>query len=94
VVPETIRLVGARDASRIHALSYQPPPAVDLIEGDSQYFLIEAWSFADALLAYEAGGAGLALHVRVSWPYRLPGALAPTPLADRDQISFNLAINR
>ena len=94
VVPETFRLVAPRNASRVQALSYQPPLAVDLIEGDSQYFLIEVWSFSDAPLAYEAGGAGLAMHVRVSWPYRLPGALAPTPLIDRDQVTFNLAINR
>jgi prepilin-type N-terminal cleavage/methylation domain-containing protein len=93
-LPDTCLLVATRDAARLHALNYQPPPAADRMAGDSQYFLIEVWSFSESPLAFEAGGAVLALHIRVSWPYRIPGSLTATPLASREQVGFNLALNR
>lgn len=94
LLPETCLLVATRDAARLHSLAYQPPPLADQITEDAQYFLIEAWSFNDAPLAFEASGAVLALHIRVSWPYRVPGSFAVTPLAARGKMSFNLAISR
>lgn len=93
-LPDTCRLVAARDASRLHALDYQPPAVADQLDGEAQYFLIEAWSFTGTPLAFETGGAVLSLHVRVSWPYRIPGSIAATPFASRDQLSFNLSLNR
>jgi len=92
--PATCRLVADHEGSRIHALDFQPPPATDQLEAGAQYFLIEAWTFPAAPLAFEPDGAVLALHVRVSWPYRVPGSSGTTSISDRDQLSFNLALNR
>ena len=61
---------------------------------DEQFFLIEAWRFGSGPLAYEAGGPCLALYVRVSWPYRQPGAAAATAASDRERVTFNLALRR
>ncbi len=93
-LPDTLTLVAARDATRVQALNYLPPPAADQIGEDEWYFLIEVWSFNQAPLAFDPSGAVLALHIRVSWPYRLPGSSAATLLADREQVTCNLAINR
>jgi prepilin-type N-terminal cleavage/methylation domain-containing protein len=93
-LPATLLFAATRDTANLHALEYQPPASAEQIPAEAQYFLIEAWRFVDAPLAFEAGGVVLALHVRVSWPYRVPGALAVTPLADREQLSFNLALSR
>ncbi len=92
--PATLTLVAARDAARIHSLDYQPPAAVDAIAPGDRFFQIETWSFNSAPLAFEPGSAVLALHVRVSWPYHVPAAATPTPLADREQVTFTLAIER
>ena len=94
LLPETCLLVATRNAAQLHSLVYQSPPAAGQIREDSQYFLIEAWSFNVAPLAFESSGAVLALHVRVSWPYRVPGSLAVTPIAGRETVGFNLAIPR
>ena len=62
-----------------------------------QYFLIELQRFGSGSLAYDPAGAVLALNVRVSWPYRLltPEGLAPAlPAAERQHLSFTLALNR
>lgn len=93
-LPDACLLVAARDASRVHALSYQPPPVADLIEEAAQYFLIEAWSFNALPLAFETGGAVLPLHIRISWPYHSPGSVSATPAANREQVDFNLVLNR
>jgi hypothetical protein len=93
-LPVTLTLAASRDAARVQALNYQPPPGADQIEESQQYFLIEAWSFNAAPLAFDASGGMLALHVRVSWPYRVPGSATATPLADREQLTFNLALSR
>lgn len=92
--PETCELVADRNGSRLHTINYLPPPAAERIAADERYFLVEAWRFGAPPLAFETGGAVLALHVRVSWPYRIPGAPDPVPLADREQLAFALAINR
>ena len=93
-LPDTLTLVASRDATRVQACNYLPPPAADQIGEDERYFLIEAWRFTQAPLAFDPSGAVLALHIRVSWPYRLPGSSTATPLAGREQITCNLVINR
>jgi hypothetical protein len=45
-------------------------------------------------LEYNARGAGLAVQVRVSWPFFIPGTDTATPLSEREQFVFNLALNR
>jgi hypothetical protein len=93
-LPDTLVLVASRDAARVHTLTYQPPAAIDQLGEAGQFFLIEIWSFHDAPLAFDSGGAGLALYVRVSWPYRNPGSPTPAALAGREQVTFTLAIRR
>ena len=93
-LPDTCELVATRDAARLHTLVYLPPPVAAQIADESQYFLIEAWRFSDAPLAFDQRGAVLALHVRVSWPYRIPGALAITPFSAREWADFNVTIVR
>ena len=93
-LPATLMLAASRDATRIQSLTYLPPSAADQIAPDQQFFLLEAWSFSSPPLAFDPAGAVLALHVRVSWPYFPPGSGTPTPLADRESVTFNVAINR
>ena len=93
-LPATFMLAASRDATRVQSLVYRPPPAADQIAQGEQFFMVEAWSFNSAPLAFVPSGAVLALHVRVSWPYFTPGSATATPLADREQVTFNLALNR
>jgi hypothetical protein len=93
-LPATLSLVASRDAARVHTLSYRPPASADQLAPADQYFLIEVWTFNLAPLAFDPGGSVLALHVRVSWPNSTPAALAPTPLADREQVAFTLSLTR
>jgi hypothetical protein len=93
-LPDTLTLVASRDATRVQTLSYLPPPTTEQISEDGRYFLIEAWSFNEAPLAFDASGTVLALHIRVSWPYRVPGSSTASPPAGREQVTFNLALNR
>lgn len=94
LLPDTCLLVATRDGARLHALLYQLPPAADQIAEDSRYFLIEVWRFGDAPLAFDPRGALLALHGRVSWPYRIPGTLAITPATARERVTFNVTLAR
>lgn len=93
-LPATCLLVATRDASRVAALDYQPPASADQINPDAHYFLIEAWRFSEPPLAFAPGDSILALHIRVSWPYRIPGSLMFTPATEREHVDFNLALNR
>ncbi|HEY4246504.1 MAG TPA: prepilin-type N-terminal cleavage/methylation domain-containing protein [Lacunisphaera sp.] len=93
-LPETCLLVATRDASRVSALDYQPPASAEQVNADAQYFLIEAWRFSDPPLAFAPGDSVLALHIRVSWPYRIPGSLVLPPATEREHVDFNLALNR
>jgi len=93
-LPATLTLVASRDATHVQSLSYLPPPASDQVAQGDQFFLVEAWTFNQAPLAYDPSGAVLALHVRVSWPYFTPGATAATAAADREQVTFTLSLNR
>jgi hypothetical protein len=82
----------ARGAARVDSLEYLP--VSDLIPSADQYYLVECWKFPSEPLRFDGQKAFLALYVRVSWPYRLPGAPAPTALADRRQVTFTLSLNR
>jgi len=81
-----------RGAVRVDSLEYLPVSAP--IPTDEQYYLLECWRFPSEPLRFDGQKAFLALYVRVSWPYRLPGATAPTALADRSQVTFTLSLNR
>jgi multisubunit Na+/H+ antiporter MnhC subunit len=93
-LPATLALGASRDATRIQSLSYLPPAAPDQVTQGDQFFLIEAWTFNQAPMAYDPSGTVLALHVRVSWPYFTPGSAAATPAADREQVTFSLSLVR
>ena len=82
-----------REAMRLHSLTYLPPVAEQLPEGE-HYFLVECWRFSDEPLRFDSSKAFLALAVRVSWPHRLPGATAPVPAESRHELVFTLALNR
>lgn len=87
-----LAFVASRDAGRVQSLSY--PPAAEALPGAEQYYQIECWRFPAEPLRFDPQKAFLALQVRVSWPYRVPGATAITDLADRSQVTFTLALNR
>lgn len=86
-------IVSTRDTARLHALDYLPPTTGLVPEAD-QYFLIECARFPDEPLRFDAAKHYLALAVRVTWPYRLPGLSAPTAAASRRQIIFTLSLKR
>jgi hypothetical protein len=88
-----LALVATRDASRVHSRDYLPP-AADLIPDGEQYFLIECWRFPDEPLRFDPAKHSLALAVRVSWPYRLPGSTAPTAEETRTRVVFTVSITR
>lgn len=84
-------LVAAKDGSQVRQLITGESPARE------QYFLIEVRRFSTAPLAYNSTMAVLPLNIRVSWPYRQwtpAGLTAPLPFADRQNVNFNVAINR
>lgn len=87
-----LALAAARDAARVDSLEYLP--VAKPIPADEQYYLVECWKFPSEPLRFDGQKAFLALYVRVSWPYRLPGAAAPTAAADRNQVTFTLSLNR
>ena len=93
-LPATLMLAAPRDATRVQSLGYLPPSAADQITPDQRFYLIEAWTFNSSPLAFDPAAAVLPLHVRVSWPYCTPGSTTPTPPADRESVTFNVAINR
>ncbi len=88
-----LTLVATRDAARLHARDYLSPTAGRIPEGE-QYFLIECGRFPDEPLRFDAQKHFLALAVRVSWPYRLPGLSAPTAEAARTQVVFTVSLTR
>lgn len=68
--------------------------ATGVMVDTEQYFLLEAWRFADTPLAYDANTGVMLVHVRVTWPYRLPGLTTATALQSRSEVSWSAAINR
>ncbi len=87
-----LALVATRDATQAQSLNVLPPAT--LIPTGEQYFLVECWTFPTEPLAFTSQKAFLALHVRVSWPYRVPGSATSVPLADRSQVAFTVSLNR
>lgn len=87
-----LALVAAREATQAQSLNVLPPAT--LIPVGEQYFLVECWRFSTEALAFNNSKAFLALHVRVSWPYRIPGTSAPVPWPDRNQLAFTVSLNR
>ena len=92
--PPTLALAASRDVTRLQSLNYLPPATAGLVPEAEQYFLIEAWTYNQAPLAFDPNGSLLAVHVRVSWPYFLPGATNPTQLSDREQVNYAVSLNR
>lgn len=93
-LPATLTLAADRALERVQTLDYLSLIASEQIPAASRYFLIEVWRFTSPPLEYNAHGAGLAVQVRVSWPFFIPGADTATPLSEREQFVFNLALNR
>ena len=87
-------LVAARDARRLHSADYLPPLAAGQLSLVDQYFLVEVWRFDQPSLRFDPSAAFLAVYVRVSWPYRNPGAGIVTPLSARSQLTFIVSLNR
>lgn len=88
-----LAFVADREAARLHSRDYLPPVAGLLPEGE-QYFLVECWRFPDEPLRFDVQKGSLALAVRVSWPYRLPGSSTATEISARTQFMFTVALNR
>lgn len=85
-------LVATREGIQAQSLYFLPPAT--LIPSGDHYFLVECWKFSTEPLSFSPQKAFLALHVRVSWPYRVPGAATPVPLVDRSQVTFTVSLNR
>lgn len=88
-----LAFVATRDAARLHSRDYLPP-GTGRIADQEQYFLIECGRFPDEPLRFDAQKHSLALAVRVSWPYRLPGSTAPTAESSRTQVAFTVSLTR
>jgi type II secretory pathway pseudopilin PulG len=86
--------VAARDDRRLHSVDYLPPPAAGQLPEAARYFRVEAWRFNQPPLRYDPASAVLAVYVRVSWPYQIPGAAAATPLSARSQLTFVVSLSR
>jgi hypothetical protein len=88
-----LALHAPRSGVFVQSAEYLPPDAGRLPD-EERHFLIEAWRFGSAPLAFVTGGAALPLHVRVSWPYRIAGSPNPVAAGERRSVSFNLAVAR
>lgn len=88
-----LAFAATREVTGVESLAYLPP-ANDRIPAAEQYYLVECWKFQDEPLRFDAQKAFLALQVRVSWPYRLPGVADPTEPSDRSQITFTMSLTR
>ncbi len=71
-----LAFVADQNGAVVQSRDYSPPESGLLAESD-RYFLIECWRFPGGALQYDPTRALLALQVRVSWPYRLPGSTGP-----------------
>jgi prepilin-type N-terminal cleavage/methylation domain-containing protein len=81
--------VASRDGA---ALASVASPAV-AVPDDDQYFRLDVSRFNAPPLVFEHAGAVLALYVRVSWPYRVPGS-GPTEVQNRTETGWTLALTR
>lgn len=95
---EGLALVAAADDPRVLSLDYLPLAATEQIDPAKHYFLIECWRFSHEPLRFAPEKPWLALHVRVSWPYRLPGGEGGTsivtPLENRSELTFVVSLRR
>jgi prepilin-type N-terminal cleavage/methylation domain-containing protein len=83
-------LVATREGVRLHARDYLPPSRPIAVA--DQYFLVECWRFSAEPLRFEPHKAFLAVAVRVSWPYRVPGAAAAADAPH--SVDFTVVLNR
>jgi hypothetical protein len=88
-----LAFVADRQATRLHSRDYLEPTVGVLPEAE-QYFLVECWRFPNEPLRFDAQKGFLAMAVRVSWPYRLPGASTPTDQSARSHLQFTVVLNR
>ena len=88
-----LALTASRDGAQLHSLDYLPPPPGATVPQGGQYFAVEVWRYAPSQLNHDPDTL-LPAFVRVSWPCWNPGAAAATPLADRQQCTFTLALRR
>ncbi len=88
-----LALVATRDGARVQARDAQAPATGRIADGE-QYFLVECWRFADGPLRYDAAQSSLALCVRVTWPYRLPGSTTSVTETARQEFTFVTTLNR
>lgn len=88
-----LAFVATRGGARLQVRDYLPQ-ANGRIPREEQYFLIECWRFADGPLRFQDSQSALALAVRVTWPYRLPGTNTPTPPESRHELMFTVGVNR
>jgi type II secretory pathway pseudopilin PulG len=87
-----LALVAARDAVRLHSRDYLRPAVT--LPVDDQYFLIECWRFVEEPLSFAPQKAFLALEVRVTWPYRLPGLPDATDESGRSAATVAVSLRR
>lgn len=87
------RLVADRDGAAVQSLAYLPPGSGRLAE-DQQYFLLECWRYPAEPLRFDNTKGFLAVAVKVSWPYRLPGSAFPTSESSRHQLQYTVSLTR
>ena len=92
-VADGLAMVASRDGARLHSMAYLPPVSTAVIPQGEQYFAIELWQFTSGQLAHDSNTV-LPVLVRVSWPYWSPGTAVATPLANRQQLTFTIALKR
>lgn len=90
--PAGLAFVATRDGVQLAARDVTTPGTT--LRPEEQYFLLECRRFGTEPLFFAADRAALALQVRVSWPYRVPGNASAVPLAARSHSLFVVAITR
>lgn len=88
-----LALTASRDGAQLHSVGYLPPSFSAAVPQGGQYFAVEVWRYAPSQLKHDSNTL-LPVLVRVSWPCWNPGATAATPLEDRQQFTFTLALRR
>lgn len=88
-----LSFVATRDGTRLHSVTYNPPSS-NLITTGERYFLVEVWRFDRAPLNFTSGELSVALHVRISWPHATSVSGQTVPMAARESLTFNIALER
>jgi len=83
----SLRLVASHEGANIREF---------IDDQKSQFYLIELYRFpATSPLAYDSNAGFIALQARVSWPFRPSGdPNGQVAAANREWVTFNLAVNR